>query len=186
MLFFQHMHLSSVKRSDTSCEEKKRDRGISSGLSYRRATVSSRAKITTSFAISEDHGSSTQRETSSRKASTTTPRSVREKPMHSSSSSRRHPSSTETRVVRQFDTASREYLNDLNQIHELRLARLNFSDLALADLSSSRRSTESMAKREAITNLSKKTKHTRTILEVLRQEEHAKNRPLKNYRKFEH
>ena len=83
-------------------------------------------------------------------------------------------------------TASREYLNDLNQIHELRLARLNFSDLALADLSSSRRSTESMAKREAITNLSKMTKHTRTILEVLRQEEQAKNRPLKNYRKFEH
>ena len=80
---------------------------------------------------------------------------------------RRHPSATETRVVRKLDLTSRDYLRDLKHIQELRLAQIDFREFRMPEMSSSRLSTERMAKRQVVTSLSKVTKHTCNILDVI-------------------
>merc|ERR1711879_123384 len=164
--------------SDKSSSHRRSVGSLISSMSYRKDTASSRAKRAFAPPPLEDHGSSTQRNFSaspSPRKENETPKSGRKKAATQSARKPHHPSATETQVVRKLDNISRVYIRDVEKIHELRTAKVNFADSSLTDLSSSTRSS-SHIDREIIA-LSKVTKDTRLILELLNKE---KNRSLQN------
>ena len=82
--------------------------------------------------------------------------------------SRHIPSTTETRVVKQLDELSQNYLTSLGRIHYLRRAKMNEPNAAVRlDLIYARKIDPIRDSRHSVTYLAKITKYTRNVMEVL-------------------
>ena len=82
--------------------------------------------------------------------------------------SRHIPFTTETRVVKQLDKLSQNYLTSLGRIHYLRRAKMNEPNAAVRlDLISARKIDPIRDSRHNVTYLAKITKYTRNVMELL-------------------